>query len=105
MGHIDRIDENLGKRTVKTAADGRRYSDLDGKGKLVLYPASAGATYKMAYNPSSTIAALRSVLEPVKLQYIDFIKVQCGVLSKSGWLGEISTEVFSFEDLSITNNQ
>lgn len=42
---------------------------------------------------------------PVKLQYIDFIKVQCGVLSKSGWLGEISTEVFSFEDLSITNNQ
>ena len=39
------------------------YSDLDGKGKLVLYPASAGATYKMAYNPSSTIAALRSVLE------------------------------------------
>lgn len=41
----------------------RGYSDLDGKGKLVLYPASAGATYKMAYNPSSTIAALRSVLE------------------------------------------
>lgn len=41
----------------------RGYSDLDGKGKLVLYPASAGATYKMAYNPSSTIAALCSVLE------------------------------------------
>lgn len=37
-----------------------------------------------------------------QLQYIDFIKVQCGVLAKSGILGEISTEVFSFEDLSIT---
>ena len=43
-------------------ADSRGYSDLDGKGKLGLYPASAGETYKMAYNPSSTIAALRSVL-------------------------------------------
>lgn len=39
---------------------------------------------------------------PVNLQYIDFVKVQCGVLAKSGWLGEISTEVFSFEDLTIT---
>ena len=34
------------------------------------------------------------------LQYIDFIKIQCGVLAKSGWLGEVSTEVFSFEDLT-----
>ena len=38
---------------------------------------------------------------PVELQYIDFVKVQCGVLAQSGWLGEISTEVCSFEDLSI----
>lgn len=42
---------------------------------------------------------------PVNLQYIDFIKVQCGVLAKSGWLGEISTEVFSFEDLTIKSNE
>lgn len=39
---------------------GRR--DLDGNGKLVLYPASACETYKMAYNPASTIAGLRRVL-------------------------------------------
>lgn len=39
-----------------------------------------------------------------KLQYVDFIKVQCGVLAKSGWLGEVSTEVFSFQDLSKNNN-
>lgn len=37
----------------------------------------------------------------VKLEYIDFIKVQCGVLAKSGPLGEISTEVFSFQDLNM----
>lgn len=41
----------------------RGRKDLDGSGKLVLYPGSACETYKMAYNASSTIAALRSVLE------------------------------------------
>ncbi|MFM6975848.1 MAG: DUF5703 domain-containing protein [Sphingobacteriaceae bacterium] len=35
---------------------------LDGNGKLVIYPGSAAETYKMAYNPSSTIAGLKSVL-------------------------------------------
>lgn len=35
----------------------------------------------------------------VDLEYIDFIKVQCGVQAQSGPLGELSTEVFSFEDL------
>jgi len=35
---------------------------LDGDGKLVIYPGSACETYKMANNPSSTIAALRTVL-------------------------------------------
>ena len=38
---------------------------------------------------------------PVDLQYVDFIKVQTGVQVKSGWLGEVSTEVFSFSDLSV----
>lgn len=40
---------------------GRR--ELDGEGKLVLFPGSACETYKMAYNASSTVAALRSVLQ------------------------------------------
>lgn len=35
------------------------------------------------------------------LKYIDFIKVQTGVNAKSGWIGELSTEVLGFEDLSI----
>jgi hypothetical protein len=34
---------------------------LDGNGKLILYPGSGAETYKMAYNASSTIAALQTV--------------------------------------------
>jgi len=42
-----------GKRGRKT---------LDGNGQLILFPGSAAETYKMAYNPSSTVAGLRTVL-------------------------------------------
>ncbi|MET0394016.1 MAG: DUF5703 domain-containing protein [Chitinophagaceae bacterium] len=34
---------------------------LDGNGKLVLYPGSAAETFKMAYNATSTIAALQTI--------------------------------------------
>ncbi len=34
---------------------------LDGNGKLILFPGSGAETYKMAYNSSSTIAALQTV--------------------------------------------
>lgn len=37
----------------------------------------------------------------VNLKYIDFIKVQTAVNAKSGQLGELSTEVLGFEDLSM----
>lgn len=36
---------------------------LDGNGHLVLYPGSAAETFKMAYNASSTIAALQAVTD------------------------------------------
>ena len=36
---------------------------LDGNGHLILFPGSACETYKMTNNASSTIAALRTVLE------------------------------------------
>lgn len=39
--------------------------------------------------------------EPVRLEYIDFVKVQVGVNAKSGWLGEVSTEVFGFFDYNM----
>ncbi len=44
-------------------AQHRGIKDFDGNGKLILYPASGCETFKMAYNPSSTIAALKSVLQ------------------------------------------
>jgi hypothetical protein len=36
---------------------------LDGDKKLVIYPGSAAETYKMAYNPTSTIVGLQTVLK------------------------------------------
>lgn len=36
----------------------------------------------------------------VILPYIDFVKIQTGVQSKSGWLGEVSTEVLGVYDLN-----
>jgi len=36
---------------------------LDANGHLVLYPGSGAETYKMAYNSTSTVAALKTVLE------------------------------------------
>jgi hypothetical protein len=40
----------------------RGASALDEKKQLVIYPGSAAETYKMAYNPSSTVAGLTTVL-------------------------------------------
>jgi hypothetical protein len=44
-------------------AQRRGRKGLDGDGKLILFPASGCETYKMANNPASTIAALRTVLK------------------------------------------
>lgn len=65
-------------------ASQRGRKDLDGEGHLVLFPGSACETYKMTNNASSTIAALRTVLEsygkkpemlqtipPIPLRYIE----------------------------------
>ena len=40
--------------------------------------------------------------EPIHLEYIDFVKVQVGVNAKSGWLGELSTEVCGFFDYNMS---
>lgn len=39
--------------------------------------------------------------KPIHLDYIDFVKVQVGVNAKSGWLGELSTEIFGFYDYNM----
>ena len=41
----------------------------------------------------------------VNLTHIDFVKVQCAVNAKSGWLGELSTEVCGFYDCSLKHNK
>lgn len=47
----------------KALASLRGRKELDGDGNLILFPGSACETYKMTNNASSTIAALRTVLE------------------------------------------
>lgn len=42
---------------------------------------------------------------PVQLEFVDFIKVQCALNIKCGWIGETSTEVFGFFDYSMTQNE
>lgn len=44
--------------------------------------------------------AVRADGTPAGLAYIDFVKIQTGVLARSGDLGELSTEVFSVRDLN-----
>lgn len=41
----------------------RGTKELDGNGKLILFPGSSGETFKMAYNATSTIAGLTTVLQ------------------------------------------
>ena len=36
---------------------------------------------------------------------MDFVKVQTGIQAKSGWLGEISTEVFGVFDYNMTKKK
>lgn len=43
----------------------RGRKNLDGDGKLILYPGSGCETFKMATNASSTIAALRTVIKAI----------------------------------------
>jgi hypothetical protein len=43
----------------------RGAKELDGNGKLILFPGSAGETFKMAYNSTSTISGLTTVLQKI----------------------------------------
>lgn len=61
-------------------ASRRGSKNLDGDGKLILFPGSGCETYKMTNNASSTIAALRRVTG----DYIDYLKEQ-GDTALSKW--------------------
>lgn len=45
--------------------------------------------------------AINSEGESVDLEYIDFVKIQTGVFSEAGWLGEVSTEILGIIDLTL----
>lgn len=45
--------------------------------------------------------AVRFDGQPANLQYIDFVKVQCGVNASAGILGEVSTEVCTVRDYNL----
>jgi len=57
-------------------AKNRGNKTLDGNEHLVLYPGSGGETYKMAYNSSSTIAALQTVLQTLLKMPADYLSAE-----------------------------
>lgn len=61
-------------------ASRRGSKNLDGDGKLILFPGSGCETYKMTNNAASTVAALRRVTG----DYIDYLKAQ-GDTAVSKW--------------------
>lgn len=85
-GYLPLIESSLSffDEHYRSLASRRGRNALDGDGNLILFPGSACETYKMTNNASSTIAALRTVLEtygkknemletipPVPLRYIE----------------------------------
>ena len=67
----------------------------DNKGSDAEASASSGEAAKCYFKISNAVNRDGS---PADLQYIDFVKVQSAINYVAGGLGEISTEVFGFED-------
>lgn len=79
------------------AAYGWGYADNMGSDSFSADP-ETGAGQRNGFRISNAVCADGT---PVELKYIDFIKVQTGVMAKSGPLGEVSTEVTFFRDNSM----
>ena len=90
-----------------TCLEARNYRDMDSPGEMWINP-----SYEWGYadnygsdmiNGSPYVGfkisnAIYPDGTPANLEYIDFIKVVNGLNSKSGWIGELSTEVLGFND-------
>ncbi len=69
------------------------FSPIDRLTDDINYNAQPNANhFKISY-------AIDHNMQPIQLDYIDFVKVQTGLNTKAGWLGENSTEVFKFIDI------
>lgn len=71
------------------------YSPIDRLTDDINYGAAANGNH-MKINNAITYDG-----KPANLKYIDFVKVQTGLQTKAGWLGENSTEVFNVRDFNI----
>ena len=74
------------------------YADNYGQDNLSAAVGSGGEGQSTGFRISNAVHADGSAAE---LEFIDFVKVQTALNTKSGALGENSTEVFSFDDLSM----
>ena len=89
-----------------TRLEARNY-DKSGNGSLWVQPAydwgytdnNSTIDSKNAVNSLDIANAVDICGEAIELDYIDFVKIQCGVQAKSGWLGELSTEVCSVSEI------
>lgn len=79
-------------------AYGWGYADNYGSDRLSGGDSTDGANQRTGFKISNAMLPDGTA---VSLSHIDFIKVQSGVNTKSGQLGESSTEVFFFRDLSL----
>lgn len=88
-----------------------RNYDKTGKGNMWINPHYEWG-YADNFSPQDYVAGSKANLfdisraidsngGPLTLDFIDFVKVQVAVNSKSGWLGELSTEVLGFYDYSM----
>ena len=88
------FDEN---NDPSTDADDRKDDD-SGKGSDAEESADSSSVAKCYFKISNAVNADGTAAD---LQYIDFVKVQTAINFVAGALGEISTEVFGFEDESM----
>jgi hypothetical protein len=75
------------------------YSSIDRLTNDINYGAAANGNH-FRINDAVNYAG-----ESANLKYIDFVKIQTGVNCKSGWLGEVSTEVFNVKDFNLLKNK
>lgn len=92
---------------VGTRLEARNY-DKSGNGSMWVQPAydwgyadnCSTIDCQDAVNSFDIANAVDCLGESIELDYIDFVKVQCAVQAKSGWVGELSTEVCNFWEIA-----
>ena len=89
-----------------TRLEARNY-DRSGNGSMWILPAygwgyadnASTVDCENGINSLDIANAIDQLGNPIVLDYVDFVKVQSAVQSKSGWLGEMSTEVCNFMEI------